>query len=108
MNEETTVPAAARVGDLTAHGGTPLTPSAPGMGSPNVLIGGMPAWRAGSDIHVCPLANGPQPHVGGPVPVGSKSVYINNRPAVRQGDKVIDGGGANPITSGLLTVQIGG
>lgn len=33
---------AARVTDLTAHVGTPL---APGPGSPNVLIGFLPAWR---------------------------------------------------------------
>jgi len=32
---------AARVGDVTAHGGA----LAPGPGSTNVLIGGMPAWR---------------------------------------------------------------
>jgi len=32
---------AARVGDTTAHGG----PLAPGPGSTNVLIGGMPAWK---------------------------------------------------------------
>jgi uncharacterized Zn-binding protein involved in type VI secretion len=78
------------------------------MGSMNVLIGGKPAWRAGSDVHVCPLSNGPQPHVGGPVPVGSKTVLINNRPAVRQGDAVVEAGGPNSITVGLPTVQIGG
>jgi uncharacterized Zn-binding protein involved in type VI secretion len=32
---------AARVGDLTAHGGA----LAPGPGAPTVFIGGMPAWR---------------------------------------------------------------
>ena len=37
---------AARVGDTTSHG----TPLGPGPGAPTVLIGGMPAWRAGSDI----------------------------------------------------------
>ena len=45
------MPLAARVGDMTAHG-TPLTP---GPGSTNVLIGGMPAWRATADFHNCPL-----------------------------------------------------
>src|SRR5919199_2482791 len=32
---------AARITDLTSHG----TPLSPGPGSPNVLIGGLPAWR---------------------------------------------------------------
>ncbi|AGY56447.1 PAAR domain-containing protein [Gloeobacter kilaueensis] len=32
---------AARLTDMTAHGG----PLAPGPGSPNILIGGLPAWR---------------------------------------------------------------
>jgi uncharacterized Zn-binding protein involved in type VI secretion len=101
------VPSAARVGDPTAHG-SPLTPQLPTMGSPNVFIGGQPAWRAGSDVHVCPLSNGPSPHVGGTVPVGSKSVLINKLPAVRQGDKVVEAGGPNAVAIGLPTVQIGG
>lgn len=36
------MPPAARVSDLTSHG----SPLAPGPGSPNVLIGFLPAWRA--------------------------------------------------------------
>ena len=98
------MPAAARVGDPTAHG----NPLAPGVGSLNVLIGGQPAWRATSDTHACPLSNGPSPHVGGVVPVGSSTVLINNLPAVRQGDKIVEAGGPNAITVGLLTVMIGG
>jgi uncharacterized Zn-binding protein involved in type VI secretion len=104
------MPAAARIGDKTSHG-SPLTPMAPPptMGSPNVLIGGQPAWRAMVDVHVCPLSNGPQPHGGGTVRKGSTSVLINNLPAVRQGDTITEGGGGpNIITAGLLTVQIGG
>src|ERR1051325_7732743 len=42
---------AARVGDLTSHG----TPLGPGPGCPTVLIGGLPAWRATSDMHAGPL-----------------------------------------------------
>lgn len=102
------MPAAARIGDLTSHASTPLTPVAPGMGSTNVLIGGLPAWRALTDVHVCPLANGPQPHVGGSVLKGSTSVLINNLPAVRQGDVITEAGGPNAIVGGLQTVQIGG
>lgn len=71
------MPTAARIGDMTSHG-TPLTPLVPGvMGSLNVFIGGQPAWRAITDVHVCPVSNGPQPHVGGTVLKGSTSVFIN-------------------------------
>ncbi len=46
------MPPAARVGDATSHG----TPLGPGPGSPNVLIGGMPAWRGQPiSMHVCSL-----------------------------------------------------
>jgi uncharacterized Zn-binding protein involved in type VI secretion len=93
---------------MTAHG-TPITPTVPvAMGSPNVFIGGQPAWRVGPDVHTCPLSNGPQAHVGGPVAKGSLTVYINNLPAARQGDEIIEAGGPNKIAAGLLTVQIGG
>lgn len=94
---------AARVGDLTGHG----TPLGPGPGSINVLIGGTPAWRAGSDFHGCPLMNGLQPHVGGMVAVGSATVFINGMSAARQGDQVVEAGGPNPIAIGAPTVLIG-
>jgi len=95
---------AARLGDMTGHG----TPLGPGPGAPTVLIGGLPAWREGSDTHVCPLFNGPQPHVGGVVAVGSTTVLIGGLPAARQGDQVIEAGGPNPIAIGAPTVLIGG
>lgn len=94
---------AARVADQTGHG----TPLAPGPGSVNVLIGGKPAWRAGSDSHLCPLFNGPSPHVGGVVALGSTTVLINSLPAARQGDQVVEAGGPNPIILGEPTVLIG-
>jgi uncharacterized Zn-binding protein involved in type VI secretion len=79
------------------------------MGSPNVLIGGMPAWRAKADVHVCPVVNGVVPHVGGVVAIGSLTVYINNLSSVRQGDAITEGGGGpNAITVGFPKVQIGG
>lgn len=96
------MPPAARVLDGTAHG-TPLT----GAGSTNVLIGGMPAWRAGADVHACPLSSGPVPHVGGSVAVGSSSVLINGMPAARQGDVIIENGPPNSITAGCPSVVIG-
>jgi len=98
------MPLAARVGDMTSHG----TPLGPGPGSANVLIGGVPAWRAGSDFHTCPLVSGVVPHVGGVVAMGSTSVLINGLPAVRQGDMVVEGGGGpNSIVMGCPTVLIG-
>lgn len=100
------MPPAARVGDTTSHGSTPL---GPGLGSPDVWIGGQPAWRATVDTHACPLSNGPQPHGGGFVTKGSLTVLINNMPAARQGDQIMEGGGGpNVITAGCPTVIIGG
>ena len=97
------MPLAARVGDMTSHG----TPLGPGPGSFDVLIGGMPAWRAGTDFHTCPLVTGVVPHVGGVVSVGSVTVLINNLPAVRQGDVIVESGPPNSIAMGCPTVMIG-
>ena len=95
---------AARVGDSTAHG----KPLSPGPGAPTVLIGGRPAWRAGSDFHVCPLSDGPKPHVGGVVAKGSTTVFIAGLPAARVGDQVVEVGPPDAIVSGENTVLIGG
>lgn len=94
---------AARVGDSTSHG----TALSPGPGSANVLIGGMPAWRALTDMHTCPLTTGPVPHVGGMVTMGSMTVLINNLPAARQGDTIVEAGPPNSIVMGCNTVLIG-
>ena len=78
-----------------------------GGGSQNVMIGSMPAWRALVDQHVCPLVDpGPKPHKGGSVLNGSTSVMINNSPAARQGDQIIEVGPPNSIAVGCLTVNI--
>jgi len=98
------MPPAARLGDTTSHG----TPLGPGPGCPTVLIGGMPAWRAGSDTHVCPLVNGVQPHVGGVIAMGSTSVLIGGLPAARVGDVITEAGGPNSVALGCMTVEIGG
>ena len=95
---------AARLGDPTAHG----TPLGPGPGAPIVLIGGVPAWRAGGDMHVCPLFDGPKPHVGGTVATGSATVLIGGLPAARQGDTIVEVSGPNAIALGCPTVLIGG
>lgn len=97
-------PLAARVTDLTSHG----SPLAPGIGSPNVLIGGLPAWRALIDIHACPIVKGLVPDVGGVVLVGAPTVFINNMMACRMGDSVVETpGGPNVIVLGCPTVMIG-
>lgn len=93
---------AARLGDSTGHG----TPLVPGPGCPTVLIGGKPAWRVG-DTHLCPLWDGPKPHGGGAVAVGSTSVMIAGQPAARVGDSVVEAGAPNPIASGAFDVLIG-
>lgn len=94
---------AARVGDQTSHG----TPLSPGPGSMNVLIGGKPAWRAAADFHTCPLVTVLVPHVGGVVAMGSTTVLINNLPAARLGDQVVEVGPPNAIVLGETTVLIG-
>lgn len=94
---------AARMGDTTSHG-VPLSGS---PGSPNVLIGKMPAWRAMMDFSTCPLTSGAAPHVGGTVMKGSTSVLINKMPAVRMGDKVVEAGPPNTIAKGCTSVLIG-
>lgn len=100
------MPAAARVGDITSHLGTPL---GPGPGSSTVKIGGMPAWRAGVDFHACTASDGPaKPHTGGTVAIGSSKVFINKCAAVRKGDQVVEAGPGNAITTGCERVQIGG
>jgi uncharacterized Zn-binding protein involved in type VI secretion len=94
---------AARVGDMTAHGGSIVA------GCPTVLIGGMPAARMG-DMHVCPMlnpGNPPTPHVGGPITTGSSTVLIGGMPAARVGDMCICAGPSDVIVLGCMTVLIG-
>lgn len=163
---------AARVGDPVTH---PLPPVlGPGPGSPNVLIGMMPAWRgmplaaaaglmagkvtsdiavttavaastaaagtpgapaaitaettakqtatssmtsamssagAGADVHMCATPfppTVPLPHSQGMVITGSLTVMINNLPACRAGDTIMEClGPPNSIAMGCPTVIIG-
>jgi len=96
------MPPAATMGGQTSHG----TPLFPGPGSHNVMFGGRPAWRAYSDSHACPLSEGVNAHVGGVVLKGSAVVFINNLPAVRMGDLIVEVGPSNAITSGESKVII--
>jgi uncharacterized Zn-binding protein involved in type VI secretion len=161
---------AARITDNVAH---PLPPVlTPGPGSPNVIIGFLPAWRgvlaaaaaalqsakqtsdaviktaeaatlaaagtpgapaakaaeeatkasaaasmgsmisgmaAGADIHICATPLPLPPHGPGVVIDGSKTVMINNLPACRMGDTVLEAvGPPNKIVKGEFKVIIGG
>ena len=93
------MPNAARVTDLSTHGGLVIGP-----GVPTVLIGGMPAAVLG-DLHVCALP--PPGHVPtvSPFVVGSGTVLIGGMPALRVGDACVCG--AMPAI-GAPTVLVGG
>jgi uncharacterized Zn-binding protein involved in type VI secretion len=79
------MPAAARVGDVTSHGGT-IT----GPGVSTVLIGGMPAAVAG-DTHVCSLPPNTHQPTSSIFPLGSTTVLISGRGALRTSDPCICG-----------------
>ncbi len=67
----------------------------------------LPAARVG-DMHVCPMFDGPKPHVGGPVlPPGAPTVLIGNMPAARLGDMCTCVGPPDAIVKGSATVLIG-
>jgi len=90
------MPAAARVGDPTGHGGV-----IGGPGVPSVLIGGRPAatvgtpHTCGTPLHGASVLNGP----------GAVTVLVGGRPAALVGDLAACGA---PVTSGCPTVLIGG
>jgi len=68
-----------------------------------------PAARL-SDLHVCPMANGPVPHVGGPIiGPGAPTVLIGGLPAAAMGDMCVCTGPPDSILSMCsATVLIGG
>ena len=64
---------------------------------------------AGADIHICSVPMPIPPHGPGVVIDGSKTVMINNLPACRMGDQVLEAvAPPNVIVSGAPTVIIGG
>lgn len=92
------MPAAARLGDITNHGG-----SVTGPGDATVLIGGKPATVM-ADLHVCSLPpSGHQP-TSSPFLLGSTTVLISGKAAIRAGDTCICGAS---VVVGDPTVQIG-
>jgi uncharacterized Zn-binding protein involved in type VI secretion len=68
-----------------------------------------PAARI-TDMHVCPMFDGPKPHVGGPIlPAGCPTVLIGGLPAARVGDMATCASAPDVIAPpGAATVLIGG
>lgn len=82
---------------------TAKTTAAAAMGS---MISGA---AAGADIHACVTPLPVPPHGPGVVIDGSTTVMINNLPACRLGDTVLEAlGPPNKIVKGDFTVMIGG
>ncbi|MFI6567433.1 PAAR domain-containing protein [Streptomyces sp. NPDC050534] len=92
------MPAAARVGDTTVHGGTVVGP-----GVATVLVGGMPAAVMG-DTHACVIPSPPPHPPATPFLAGSSTVMILGRPALRAGDCCACGAS---VAVGNPTVMIG-
>jgi uncharacterized Zn-binding protein involved in type VI secretion len=92
------VPAAARVGDTTVHGGTVVGP-----GVATVMVAGMPAAVVG-DMHACVIPSPPPHPPTTPFAVGSTTVTIQGMPALRVGDSC--GCGAS-VAVGAPTVMVG-
>lgn len=93
--------AAVRVGDVTTHGGVVTGP-----GAATVLIGGMPAAVMG-DLHTCAIVStSVTPHIpSSPFLIGSTTVLICGKPAIRVTDVCLCGANA---AVGCPTVVIGG
>ncbi len=69
----------------------------------------MPAAARLTDMHLCPMSDGPKPHVGGPVAgPGLASVLIGGLPAAVAGDMCTCAGPPDSIAAGSGTVLIGG
>jgi uncharacterized Zn-binding protein involved in type VI secretion len=69
----------------------------------------MPPAARVSDMHVCPMFNGPVPHVGGPIlPPGCPTVLIQGLPAARVTDMATCVGPPDVIIMGSVTTLIGG
>ncbi len=92
------MPAAARVGDTTVHGGTVVGP-----GVATVLVGGMLAAVMG-DMHACVIPSPPPHPPAAPFLAGSATVLIQGRPALRVGDACACGAS---VAVGSPVVMIG-
>lgn len=94
---------AARIGDMTVHGGSIVA------GEPTVMIGNKPAARV-MDFHACPMqtpAVVPIPHVGGPIIMGAWTTLVGFMPQSRISDMAICFGPPDMIAQGEYTVLVG-
>ena len=67
----------------------------------------MPPAARVTDMHTCPVSDGPKPHVGGPIlPTCSPDVFIGFLAAARMGDKATCVGPIDVISKGSGTVNI--
>jgi uncharacterized Zn-binding protein involved in type VI secretion len=96
------MPEAARLGDITAHGGFIAAP-----GCADVLINTLLAARVG-DQHLCAVVEAGKPHVGGPIVSGARDVKIGAQFAARAIDTAICHGALDVIAGGSPDVLIGG
>ncbi len=98
------MPKAARLTD-TGSGHECFPPSPVSSGSPDFIINGLPAARAGDMLapHACSCGGGHGTH-SRTIASGSSSVIINGKPAARTGDGISCGG---VIISGSGDVIIG-
>ena len=92
---------AARVSDMTQHGGVIMPP-----GALKTMIEMLPAARV-TDLHTCPMVTGVVPHVGGPIIMGSFTVFIEFLPAARVMDQLICVGPPDMIAKGAAKTFIG-
>jgi uncharacterized Zn-binding protein involved in type VI secretion len=69
----------------------------------------MPPAARITDMHTCPMFNGPVPHVGGPIlPPGVPTVLIGGLPAAVVGGMCTCVGPPDVIAMGSMKVMIGG
>ncbi len=67
----------------------------------------MPFAARANDMHVCPMSDGPKPHVGGPVLPGvNTTVLIGGQPAAVVGDMCTCTGPPDAIAKGSTSVMI--
>ena len=69
----------------------------------------MGAAARSTDMHTCPMSDGPKPHVGGPLlPGGNSSVLIGGLPAAIVGDSCVCAGPPDSLIVGSSSVMIAG
>ncbi len=99
----------------TAASGTPGAPAAKAAeeatkaAALSAMSSAITSAAGGADIHLCTTPLPVPPHGPGVVIDGSATVMINNLPACRMGDTILEAiGPPNKIAKGEMTVVIGG